>query len=154
MPERKVRFKTLVWKFKDTTIAYPEFSDIPKKSIRTPEDFFALFNPLLREESKEVFLVAWLSSTNRVQGFEIVCSGILNSAVVDPRIVFRGAIVENCANIIVGHNHPSGNQEPSSEDISITRKLVEAGKIIGIQIHDHLIFGENAFTSFAERGLL
>ena len=154
MSDRIVRFKTLEWKFRETSLKYPEFSEIPKKQITSPEDFFRLFNPLLREESKEVFLVVWLSASNRAQGFEIVSSGSLTSSLVDPRIVFRGAIVANCAAIIVAHNHPSGNQEPSSEDISITKQLVEAGKIIGISIHDHLIFADNAFTSFAERGLM
>jgi DNA repair protein RadC len=127
---------------------------MPNKAINSPEDFFGLFKPLLSEESKEVFLVAWLSAINRVQGFEIVSSGCLTSSLVDPRLVFRGAIIANCAAIIVGHNHPSGNPEPSSEDISITKQLIEAGKIIGITIHDHIIFSGNAFTSFAERGLL
>lgn len=154
MPDRTVRFKTLVWKFKDTTIHYPELSGFPKKLIRSPANFFKLFNPLLMEESKEVFLVAWLSSANRVQGFEIVSSGSLTSSLVDPRLVFRGAIIANCAAIVVAHNHPSGNNEPSIEDIAITRQLVEGGKIIGIEIHDHILFAGNSYTSFAERGLL
>ena len=92
MSDRVVKFKTLVWKFKETSFKYPEFSEMPKKAINSPEDVFKLFNPLLREESKEVFLVVWLSATNRAQGFEIVSSGCLSSSLVDPRIVFRGAI--------------------------------------------------------------
>lgn len=154
MTDRKVHFKTLVWKFKDTTLKYPEFSSIPKKKITSPQDFFELFNPLLKEESKEVFLVVWLSSANRVQGFDIVSTGSLNASVVDPRSVFRAAIVANCANIIIAHNHPSGNPEPSNEDITITKRLVEAGKLLDINIFDHLIFAENNFTSFVERRLI
>ena len=154
MPDKKVRFKTLVWAFKDTTIKYPEYSDLPKKKITSPQDFYDLFNPLLKEEAKEVFLVAWLSSSNRVQGFEIISAGSLNSSIVDPRSVFRSAIVANCANIIIAHNHPSGNSDPSSEDISITKKLVEVGKIIEINIFDHIIFAEDKYTSFVERRLI
>jgi len=87
-------------------------------------------------------------------GFEIITEGILNSSLVHPREIFRGAIVATCASIIIAHNHPSGNPEPSSEDIQITKQVTEAGKIIGIPLHDHIIFTEEAFTSFAERGLI
>jgi len=154
MADRKVKFKTLVWTFKDTSISYPEHSQIPKKKINSPQDFFELFNPLLKEEPKEVFLVAWLSSYNRVQGFEIVSTGTLTSAVVDPRAVFRSAIVANCANIIIAHNHPSGNTSASNEDISLTKKLIEAGKLIEINIFDHIIFAEDTYTSFVESRLI
>ena len=119
MPEKRIRFKTLFWTFKDTSIKYPDYSKLPQKKITSPQDFFNLFNPIMKEESKEVFLVAWLSSSNRVQGFEIVSSGSLNASVVDPRGVFRSAIVSNAANLIIAHNHPSGNLEPSNEDMTI-----------------------------------
>ena len=89
-----------------------------------------------------------------MQGFEIVSSGTLSSAVVDPRTVFRSAIVANCANIIIAHNHPSENCEPSNEDIALTNKLVEVGKLIEINIFDHIIFAGDAYTSFVERRLL
>ena len=105
-------------------------------------------------EVKERFIVFWLSSSNVVIGFEIVSEGILNASVVHPREVFRGAIVATCASIILAHNHPSGNIEPSNEDISITKQLVEAGKIIDIRIFDHIIFGEDAYTSFVEKRLI
>lgn len=154
MTSKKVRFKTLVWTFKDTSISYPEHSQIPTKKITCPKDFYELFSPILREESKEVFLVAWLSTYNRVQGFEIVSSGTLSSAVVDPRAVFRSAIVANCANIIIAHNHPSGNTEPSNEDIALTKKLSEAGKLLDINIFDHIIFANDKYTSFVEMRLL
>lgn len=154
MNDKIVRFKTLVWKFKETTFKYPDHSEIPKKRITSPEEFFNLFQPVFNEEPSEIFIVAWLSSSNRVIGFERITLGLLNSSLVDPRSVFRGAIIANCANIILSHNHPSGNPEPSNEDISITRTLVEAGKIIGINIFDHLIFADDKFTSFVERRLI
>ncbi len=89
-----------------------------------------------------------------VTGFEIVSEGILNASVVHPREVFRGAIVSSSANIIVAHNHPSGNPEPSNEDINLTKKLVEAGKIIEISLFDHIIFAEGTYTSFVEKRLM
>lgn len=154
MNDKIVRFKTLVWKFRETSFKYPDHSEIPKKRITSPNDFFELFHPLFKEEPSEIFVVAWLSSNNRVVGFEKVTLGLLNSSLVDPRSVFRGAIIANCANIILSHNHPSGNVDASQEDISITKILVEAGKIIGINIFDHIIFAEDKFTSFVERRLM
>lgn len=105
-------------------------------------------------EVKERFVVFWLSSANIVTGFEIISEGLLNSSVVHPREVFRGAIVATCANIILAHNHPSGNKEPSREDLTITKKLIEAGKIIDIAVFDHIIFAENTYTSFVESRLI
>ena len=78
----------------------------------------------------------------------------MNSSLCHPREVFRGAIVSTCASIIIAHNHPSGNIEPSQEDISITKQLVESGKIVGIPVHDHIIFADSTYTSLAERGLI
>ena len=96
----------------------------------------------------------WLNSAHKVLGFEIITEGILNSSLAHPREVFRGAIVATCAAIILAHNHPSGNSEPSTEDITITKQIVEAGKIIGIPVHDHIIFAGTRYISFAERGLI
>jgi DNA repair protein RadC len=154
MNDKVIRFKTLVWKFKETNIKYPELTEMPKKKISSPRDFFELFQPIFKEEPVEIFIVAWLSSANRIIGFEKVSVGNLNSSIVDPRSVFRSAIVSNSASIIVGHNHPSGNPEPSEEDISITKKLVESGKVLGVHVFDHLIFAEDTYTSFVERRLI
>jgi DNA repair protein RadC len=154
MSDKIVRFKTLVWKFKETNIKYPELTEMPKKKISSPKDFFELFQPIFKEEPVEIFVVAWLSSANRIIGFEKVSVGNLNSSIVDPRSVFRSAIVSNSASIIVGHNHPSGNPEPSDEDVSITKKLVESGKVLGVHVFDHLIFAEDTYTSFVERRLI
>jgi DNA repair protein RadC len=104
-------------------------------------------------EVRERFVVFWLSSANVVTGSEIISEGTLNSSVVHSREVFRGAIVATCANLILAHNHPSGNPEPSNEDISITKKIVEAGKIIDILVSDHIIFADDTYTSFVERKL-
>ena len=154
MIENIIRFKTLEWRFRETNIKYPELTDMPKKKISSPKDFFELFQPVFKEEPVEIFIVAWLSSANRIIGFEKISVGNLNSSIVDPRSVFRSAIVSNSASIIVAHNHPSGSQEPSEEDISITKKLVESGKVLGVNVFDHLIFADDCYTSFVERRLI
>jgi DNA repair protein RadC len=109
---------------------------------------------LFEGEVRERFVVFWLNSANIVTGFEVISEGSLNSSLVHPREVFRGAIVATCANIILAHNHPSGNLEPSKEDLSITQKLVDAGKLIEISVFDHIIFTDDAYTSFVEKRLI
>lgn len=146
--------KTVSWKFSDAAKVYPELARKPKIYARSPRDIFENFRFLFADHVRERFVVFWLNSANRVCGFEVVTEGTLNSSLVHPREVFRGAIVATSAAIIVAHNHPSGNTEPSAEDLSITKQLVEAGKTVGIPVHDHIIFADDTYTSFAERGLL
>lgn len=122
--------------------------------ICSPEDVVNRYQPLLRDMKQEVFKVLLLDSANHLVRDVTVSTGILNSSLVHPREVFRQAILEPAASIILLHNHPSGNPEPSSEDLQITRQLVESSKIIGIPVHDHIIIAVDRFTSFAERGLL
>lgn len=126
---------------------------INKKQITSPEDIADIFIPLLRDEVKEKFIVVCLSTANRINKYEVVSVGNLNQSVVHPREVFKVAIENNSANIILIHNHPSGNPEPSRDDISITKKLVEAGKILDINVFDHLIIAGGAYTSFVEKRL-
>ena len=97
----------------------------------------------------------WTLKT-RCGGFKRYISGGLNCSIVEPRSVFRSAIVAgNIASILIGHNHPSGDCTPSNEDIAVTRKLVEGGKILGIDVLDHVIVGEDgAYVSFREKGLI
>jgi len=127
------------------------FSD---KKITSPADLAELFIPILRDELKENFILVCLNSANKVIKYEKISTGNLNSSVVHPREIFKAA-VENCsAGVILLHNHPSGNPEPSSEDIAVTKKMVEAGKILDIPVYDHLIIAGNTFTSFVERRLI
>ena len=149
-----IKFKTLEWKFRETSIKYPESANMPTKKITSPKDFYDLFIPVFNEEPNEIFLVAWLNSANRVIGFEKVTSGLLNSSLVDARSVFRSAIVANCASIIIAHNHPSGNPDPSNEDIAVTKKITEAGRLIDIPVFDHIIFAGDNYTSFVEKELI
>lgn len=127
------------------------FSDA---KITSPEDVAKIFIPLLKDEIKEHFFVLCLNSANKIIKYENISIGNLNSSVVHPREVFKVAIDNNSANIIVLHNHPSGNPEPSNEDISITKKLVESGKILGIEIFDHIIIAGNQYLSFVEKRLI
>lgn len=123
-----------------------------RKVIGSPEDVFRLFKSVFENQPAEIFVVIHLKSNNGLSAFEIVTKGTLNSSLVHPREVFKSAIIQNAASIIVAHNHPSGNDQPSQEDLAITTQLVEAGKIIGIPIHDHVIFTEDGYYSFAEHG--
>ncbi|MCX6138923.1 MAG: hypothetical protein NTV54_15705 [Ignavibacteriales bacterium] len=150
----KYAVRTITWRFKESIELSPEFAGKPSVTISTPEDIFSNYQSLFKDHVRERFVVFWLSSANKVLGFEIITEGLLNSSLVHPREVFRGAIVATAASIIIAHNHPSDNPEPSDEDIAITRQIVESGKIIGIPVHDHIIFASAQYTSFAERGLL
>lgn len=120
--------------------------------IGGPRDIAAIFIPELRHIQKEQFHVVILNTANQVVRRVLVSEGSLNSSIVHPREVFRHAIVESGAAIIGLHNHPSGNPMPSREDIAITKQLVEAGRIIGIQLHDHIIIAGEEFVSMAEKG--
>lgn len=126
----------------------------PKKAISSPEDVAKTYIPLLYGARKEQFRVLLLNSSNAVFREEIVSEGSLNASIVEPREVFRLAVVESAASIILLHNHPSGNKRPSREDIEITKRLVQAGEIINIKILDHLIIAGDDFLSMAGEGLL
>ena len=125
-----------------------------ESKITSPEDVANLFIPILIDEVKEKFIVVCLNSANKIIKQETISTGSLNSSIVHPREVFKVAIECSSASIILIHNHPSGNPEPSNEDIAITKKIVEAGKIIDIQVFDHLIIAGSGFTSFVERRLI
>ncbi|MHB8906015.1 MAG: RadC family protein [Melioribacteraceae bacterium] len=124
------------------------------KKITSPSDIAEIFIPLLRDKVKEEFYVVCLNSANKITKMELISVGNLNSSVVHPREVFKVAIENNSANIILLHNHPSGNSEPSNEDITLTRKMVEAGKIMDIQVFDHIIIAGNKFASLVEKRII
>ncbi len=124
------------------------------RKITSPQDVADIFIPLLRDETVEKFCVVCLNSANKIIRYEIISVGNLNSSVVHPREIFKAAIENNSASIILIHNHPSGNPEPSNEDISITKKVVESGKIMDIPVFDHIIIAGNGFTSFVEKRII
>jgi DNA repair protein RadC len=127
---------------------------LSEKKITSPKDIADIFIPLLRDEVKEKFILVCLNSANKIIKYEVVSVGNLNSSVVHPREIFKAAIENNSASVILIHNHPSGNPEPSNEDIGITKKIVEAGKILDIPVFDHLIIAGSYFTSFVDKRII
>ena len=115
-----------------------------KAELSSPAAAAGLLKRLLRKEDclskdQEHFWVITLNTRNRVRFVELISLGTLNASVVTPREIFRRAIIRGASSIILGHNHPSGNTEPSQEDLQITKKIVEAGRIVGIEVVDHVI---------------
>ena len=108
----------------------------------------------IRDKNQEYFVCISLNGANEVIGNRVVTVGLLNANQVHPREIFSDAIAERAASIILVHNHPSGNTEPSQEDIVVTKRLVEAGETLGIKIHDHIIVSKDGYTSMKERGLI
>jgi len=122
--------------------------------VRSPRDVVELFAARLQDLPVEEFHVAVLDSQHRLERDIMVTRGILNSSLVHPREVFREAIAERAAAIILVHNHPSGDPTPSADDRVVTEQLVAAGRVLDIPVHDHIIIGRGRYTSFAEAGLL
>ena len=118
-----------------------------------PEDIFAEMKDI-RTHKKEHFVVFYLDSRNQEIKREIISIGSLNASLVHPREVFEPAVKHTAAHLIIAHNHPSGDPNPSTEDLHLTRRLTEAGKIMGIEILDHVIVARDRYLSFKEKGLL
>jgi len=125
-----------------------------KRKISSPKDVYALLYPKLREQKKEKFITLYLDTKNQIIKEETVSIGSLNASIVHPREVFKVALEMSCASIIVTHNHPSGDPSPSREDISVTEKLVEGGKLLGIDVLDHIIIGDGRYTSLKDEGFI
>ncbi len=122
--------------------------------FRSPEEVAQRYTARFRDLKHEEFWALLLTTSNQLMKEVRITSGTLNSSLVHPRECFHDAIKEKAASVIFLHNHPSGNPEPSQEDLAVTRQLVEAGKILGIPVHDHLIIAAQGMTSFVQRGLL
>ena len=122
--------------------------------VRSPQQVYGHFRPRLGQLRQEVFYVLLLDSRNRLMREVEVSRGSLNRSLVHPREVYSPALREAAAAIIVAHNHPSGDPEPSAEDRSVTRRLQRAGEILGIPLLDHVVLGRAGFCSFARRGWL
>jgi len=125
----------------------------PRPSIQTPGDVIGLFEHI-RTESKEHFCVAFLNTKNEVLSVKVMHVGTLDTSIVGAREIFRDAVREGAASIVVAHNHPSGDPTPSPQDVSVTQKLVEAGKLLDIDVLDHVVIGRERDVSLRERGLM
>jgi DNA repair protein RadC len=123
-------------------------------SIRSPEDGANYVMNDMRFLSQEHFVCLYLNTKNQVLHKQTIFIGSLNASIVHPREVFKEAFRRSAASIICIHNHPSGDPTPSREDIEVTKRLVECGKIIGIEVLDHLIIGEKKYVSLKEKGYL
>lgn len=132
------------------TAAAPETRPV----VRTPDEAAGLVMESMRHLDREHFAALLLNTKNQVLGIETVSVGTLDSSAVHPRELFKSAIKKSAAAVILVHNHPSGDPTPSQADIELTRRLVQAGGILGIGILDHIVVGDNKYTSFKACGLL
>lgn len=123
------------------------------RRVRGPGDVHRRLGPLLRDRRQEEFWVLYLDTQNRVRLERCLTVGLLNSSLVHPREAFGPAITASAASLILVHNHPSGDPEPSPEDIRVTAQMSEAGRILGIPVRDHVILGDGGYVSLMERGL-
>lgn len=124
----------------------------PFTRYTSPEQVFDTFN-FLRHETKEYFFTIHLDGKNRICCIDEVSVGSLNQSIVHPREVFKTTLLSSAAAIILLHNHPTGDPAPSREDLEITRRLKEAGELIGVKVLDHIIIGDS-YLSFASQGLI
>lgn len=122
--------------------------------IRSPEDGADYIMEEMRSLSQEHFVCIFLNTKNQILHRQTIFIGSLNASIVHPREVFREAVRRSAASIICAHNHPSGDPSPSQEDIHVTKRLSECGKMIGIELLDHLVIGDRKFVSLKEKGYL
>lgn len=134
---------------KEVSMNYPNLSYI----IRSPEDVVTIGKEFMRihEEPEEYMYMICMNTKNRVIGVFEISHGNVNSSIVGVREIFQKALLANAVSIILMHNHPSGDPSPSREDIEVTRRIVEGGKILGIQVLDHIVVGDT-YASLKEKG--
>lgn len=151
---RTIRFKQIKAVYETLTVKEHVASYLRTGMRYTaPAQVYETFSFLMRE-TKEMFLTLHLDGKNRVVCVDQVSVGSLNQSIVHPREVFKSACLSNCASLLLIHQHPTGDPSPSQEDIAITRRLKEAGELMGIKVLDHIIVGDGEYLSFVERGLL
>lgn len=150
---RSIRIKRIKAVFDTLTIKDEITSYFPPSNrYSSPEQIFRMFS-FLNQETKEHFITVHLDGKNKILCIEEVSVGSMSQAVVHPREVFKAALLSSAAALVLIHNHPSGDPACSREDREITRRLKEAGDLLGIRVLDHIIVGDNYF-SFVESGLL
>ncbi|MGZ5209586.1 MAG: RadC family protein [Kaistella sp.] len=129
--------------------------EVPDKiQISESKDIYKVLQPYLSDLRTEEFWAVFLNQNNRILGKSKLSSGGINQSVVDVRILFKTALEHFATGIAIAHNHPSGNLKPSHDDLKITKQIAEAGKILSIQLLDHLIISQNSYFSFADENLL
>ena len=149
---KKVRVRRVVSKFEGVVCESPTLENGYGESIRSAQSVAEMMLPVLGDEVVEVFAVLLLNGKHRVVGMAEVSRGTLTTTIVHPREVYGPALRLSSAAIIVVHNHPSGDPEPSADDIEVTRRLIEAGRMLGVPLLDHVIVGEGGrYTSLRGR---
>lgn len=129
----------------------PELKDF---DIKDPQSVVKAISASIKDKAKEHFKLILLNARNKILGISTISIGSLNASIVHPREVFKDAIMHTAYSVVLAHNHPSGDPEPSEDDLTITKRFIEAGKILGIEVIDHIIITKTGFFSFKEKGLL
>jgi DNA repair protein RadC len=127
---------------------------IDKLTVRSSKEIATYIKSLLRDLNNEVFGVVFLNRANKVKHYEVISTGGITGTVADPRVIFKKALAADAVGIILFHNHPSGNLQPSKADEELTKKIVQAATLFDIRILDHIIVSEYGYFSFADEGLL
>jgi DNA repair protein RadC len=141
-------------KVKSLEVREIEYSYEQRPKINSMDDVVQVVKPMIADPNKEFFVALYLNIKNGVLKQEVISIGSLNANIVHPREIFKTACMISASSIIVAHNHPSGDPTPSREDIEITKKLFEAGKMMGIELLDHVIIGHDRNYGFKESGQL
>jgi len=152
MSKRNPETLNMVMDYAQLMEACAAYVAVKRPTIRDPESAYRLLRPVMSAatsgDSQETFFTLLLDTKNKVIGAPVECTrGLLDTSLVHPREVFREAVRQSAASVILAHSHPSGDPTPSKEDINITRRLIEAGKILGIHIVDHIVCGRPSDTS-------
>ena len=151
---RSIRFKQIKAVYETLTVKDSVASYLKTGTRYTaPQQVYETFSFLMLE-TKEFFITLHLDGKNKIQCMDVVSVGSLNQSIVHPREIFKTACLSNAAAILLIHQHPTGDPTPSAEDIAITRRIKEAGELMGIKVLDHIIVGDGEYLSFVERGLL
>ena len=122
------------------------------RSVSTPREAASVFESIMGEEAVEVFGILCLTTKQRLIAYHQISRGGIDCTVVSPREVFQMALLSHAATIVVGHNHPSGDPMPSPDDIALTTRVCQAGQILGVDVIDHVIVGDDRYYSFKEGG--
>ncbi len=147
----RLRELTVRYSVKKTDAGQPV---IVGRAMNTPSESAAALMTALQDQPGEVFAILCLSTKHRVIAYHEVSRGTLDATLVHPREVFKAALLANAAAIILTHNHPSGDPSPSADDVQLTRRLVDAGALLGVDVLDHIIVGDGRYYSFKEGSCL
>lgn len=142
-------------RIRELTIQYrphPSGAYADDRRIKDAQDAAAILRPLLEHHPHELCVMLLLDTKHKLLGVHTVAQGGLSEAVVDPKVVFRAALLTNSPAFVLGHNHPSGDPTPSPEDLDLTIRLMAGGKLLGVEMLDHLIIGDGRFISLQETG--